>query len=122
MMTNISSPQSHYPRWRMGQFPEPEATTCTFPSSPQLNFIYLGPKASPGAPGSPTFSTALEIRPLVSLPSPLDDTPAAAGESVASAANLVDSEAGRESGGSALLLFPWETTCCLKCLRFGTND
>lgn len=36
--------------------------------------------------------------------------------------HLAGGESGRESRGSALLLFPWETICCLKCLRLGTDD
>lgn len=83
----------------------------------------MGPKAElPWGPSISYVPTVLEIRPPVFLSSPLDYTSAAAGESVASAANTVRSVAGRESGGSTLLLFPWETTCCLKCLRFGSND
>lgn len=102
---HISSPRSHNPRWRMEQLPEPEASTHTFPCSPQLNFNSLGPKASHGAPGSPTVSTVLESRPPVSLPGPQDFTPAA-GESLASAANIVGSAAGRQSGRICTSSFP----------------
>lgn len=120
MITDITSPQSHYLRWRMEQFPELESSHLYLPLLPTTEFYLLGPQGLPWGPRIPYVSTVLEIRLPVSLSSPLDYTSAAAGESVVSAANIA--VAGRESGGAALLLFPWETTCCLKCLRFGTND